>query len=51
MYIISISNNYSFLHTEHNPTALQPTEGQGVSTDCWPHFHMPADRRKIIQSA
>ena len=24
-------------NNNNNPVALQPTEGQGLPTDCWPH--------------
>ena len=38
---------------EINPSrlALQPIEGQGLPTNCWPHLYLSADRgeRKIIR--
>ena len=29
---------------------LQPTQGQDLSTDCWPHFHLCADRSERSSS-
>ena len=34
----------------NNPVVLQPIEGQSLPVDCWPHFHLSADRGERLSS-
>ena len=40
-------NTKDYQKMYNNSMVQQPTEGQSLPTDCFPHFHMPADRSDV----